>query len=185
MSWNENACQFCREALVQLPPSWSPHPPPHTESRQAIANSGMQGASIHWKDRDQGPTTYQGHSAQVRNLHVVNLRLWCNFSEVPGELLMGPGQVEHSCLPTPWLRTSVGLRPSTQGCGVFSGPHPTDRTEAVSRFDRRAPCQSSQCLPGELPRAQAPGLKERIKLRKDRRTLVSTSKQVQIKQKLQ
>ena len=28
MSWNENACQFCREALVQLPPSWSPHPPP-------------------------------------------------------------------------------------------------------------------------------------------------------------
>ena len=98
--WNENACQFCREALVQLPPSWSPHPPPHTESRQAIANSGMQGASIHWKDRDQGPTTYQGHSAQVRNLHVVNLRLWCNFSEVPGELHMGPGQVLRSHLPT-------------------------------------------------------------------------------------
>ena len=151
MSWNENACQFCREALVQLPPSWSPHPPPlrvstsHRQFRDARRVNPLEG-------QRPGPTTYQGHSAQVRNLHVVNLRLWCNFSEVPGELLMGPGQVLRSHPPTPWLRyTSVGLRPSINPrLRRLLGPHPIDRTEAVSRFDRRAPSQSSQCLPGEL-----------------------------------
>ena len=144
----------------------------------------IQGCKARQSGQRPGPTTYQGHSAQVRNLHVVNLRLWCNFSEVPGELLMGPGRFLRSYLPTPWLRTPVGLRPSTKGCGVFPDP---SRRPNRSCFEIRPsrPCQSSQCLPGELPRAQAPGLKERIKLRKDRRTLVSTSKQVQIKQKLQ
>jgi len=123
MSWNENACQFCREALVQLPPSWSPHPPPlrvstsHRQYRDARRVNPLQG-------QRPGPTTYKGRSAQVRNLHVVNLRLWCNFSEVPGELLMGPGRFLRSYLPTPWLRTPVGLRPSTKGCGVFPGPIP-------------------------------------------------------------
>jgi len=37
---------------------------------------------------------------------------------------MGPGRFLRSYLPTPWLRTPVGLRPSTKGCGVFPGPIP-------------------------------------------------------------
>jgi len=84
----------------------------------------IQGCKARQSGQRPGPTAYQGHSAQVRNLHVVNLRLWCNFSEVPGELLMGPGRFLRSYLPTPWLRTPVGLRPSTKGCGVFPGPIP-------------------------------------------------------------
>jgi len=100
MSWNENACQFCREALVQLPPSWSPHPPPHTEFSTSHRQFRDARHVYPLEGQRPGPTTYQGRSAQVRNLHVVNLRLWCNFSEVPGELHMGPGQVLRSHLPT-------------------------------------------------------------------------------------
>jgi hypothetical protein len=82
-------------------PSWSPHP--HSVSPQSIGNTRK---ARHVNPIGQTETrTTKGHSAQVRNLHVNNRRLWCNFSEVPGELLMGPGQVVRSYdLPTPHVR---------------------------------------------------------------------------------
>jgi len=92
----------------------------------------MQGTSIHWTDRDQDQTNYQGRSAQVRNLHVVNLRLWCNFSEVSGELLMGPGQVVRSYLSThpmvAYIRWAASIDPSLRR---LLGPHPTEADSTV------------------------------------------------------
>jgi hypothetical protein len=171
MLWNENACKFCREAIGAVAYRQAGHPNPHSVSPQSIGNTRK---ARHVNPIGQTETrTTKGHSAQVRNLHVNNRRLWCNFSEVPGELLTGPGQVVRSYdLPAPHVRprgcVDRRLRRLLRSIPA-PGPAKPIRDSTVVPL-------SSRCLPGELPWAQAPGLTNWIKLRKDRRTLVNTSK---------
>jgi len=160
MLWNENACKFCREAIGAVAYRQAGHPNPHSVSPQSIGNTRK---ARHVNPIGQTETrTTKGHSAQVRNLHVNNRRLWCNFSEVPGELLMGPGQVVRSYdLPAPHVRprgcVDRRLRRLLRSIPA-PGPAKPIRDSTVVPL-------SSQCLPGELPWAQAPGLTNWIKLR--------------------
>ena len=124
----------------------------------AIHRQYKEGKARHVNPIGQTETrTTKGHSAQVRNLHVNNRRLWCNFSEVPGELLMGPGQVVRSYDLPSLPHTSVPsvrlCRPKVAASSQVHRPSQPQR----SRFEIRLsfPFRVSVCLASSLgPRHQ-------------------------------